>query len=98
MKERITQSTIHSKVSKVLEQLPINFVVCINYKRSKGMANVNIGGTKTELVYNVYDSNLDNWTHQKPILSGTFEDSDGISRWAEKYYKFKKNVEELKQR
>lgn len=73
-------------------------MVCIDYRRSKGAANVNIGITKCELKYRVFDSGLDDWTHQPAVIYGEFEDSDGIGWWPELYNHLKHDVEVLNEK
>lgn len=94
----LTQNNILEKVQKVLDGLNPRYVVCINYRRSKGKANVNIGITKCELIYRVFDSEKEDWTHQPPVISGTFEDSDGTSWWRELYNQLKHDVEVLNEK
>ena len=95
---KLTQDNILKKVHEVLDQLDPRYVVVIDYRRSKGKANVNIGITKCELRYKVYDSELDDWTHQPAIIYGTFEDSDYTVWWPELYNNLKHSVEVLNEK
>ena len=92
---KLDQSNILQKVSAELDKLSPRYVVCINYRRSKGKANVNIGITKCELIYRVFDSEKEDWTHQQAVIWGTCEDSDGTSWWMELYSQLKHDVEVL---
>ena len=92
---KLDQTNILQRVSAELDKLSPRYVVCINYRRSKGKANVNIGITKCELIYRVFDSEKEDWTHQPPVISGTFEDSDGTSWWWELFASLKNDVEVL---
>lgn len=92
---KLDQTNILKVVSAELDKLSPRYVVCINYRRSKGKANVNIGITKCELIYRVFDSEKEDWTHQPSVISGTFEDSDGTSWWWELLASIKKDVEIL---
>jgi len=94
-KIKLTQDNILKKVHEALDQLNPRYVVVIDYRRSKGKGNVNIGITKCELRYKVYDTELDDWTHQSAIIYGTFEDSDGTDWWLEMYNNLKYSVEVL---
>lgn len=91
-------SNILMKVNEVLDKLNKRYVFVIDFRRSKGSGNVNIGGTKTELIYKVFDTELEDWTHQPNILQGTFEDSDGTTWWPYRYDSLKHDVEVLNEK
>ena len=95
---KLTQDNILKKVHEVLDQLHPRYVVCIDYRRSKGAGNVNIGGTKCELKYRVFDTELDDWTHQPAVIYGEFEDSDYTTWWPERYASLKHDVEVLNEK
>ena len=95
---KLTQDNILKKVHEVLGQLHPRYVVCIDYRRSKGAGNVNIGITKCELIYRVFDSELEDWTHQPGVIHGTFEDSDGTIWWPNFYNQLKHDVEVLNEK
>ena len=82
---KIDQTTICKLVYTELDKLPDHYVVCMDMRRSKGLANVNVGGTKFELRIKVFDSDVEDWTHVPNVGSFTFEDSDGTNWWTEKY-------------
>lgn len=86
-RRKIDQTTICKLVYTELDKLPDHYVVCMDMRRSKGIANVNIGGTKFELRIKVFDSSVDDWTHAPNVGSFTFEDSDGTYRWPKIYQK-----------
>ena len=94
-RKKIDQSTIYKLVYTELDKLPERYVVCIDLRRSKGVANVNIGGTKFELRVKIFDSGVDDWTKAPNVGSFTFEDSDGIMWWSEIYTAFVRKVAEL---
>lgn len=94
-RKKIDQSTIYKLVYAELDKLPSRYVVCMDLRRSKGGANVNIGGTKFELRVKIFDSGVDDWTHAPNVASFTFEDSDGIFWWSETYAFFVRKVAEL---
>lgn len=83
--KRIDQTTICKLVYKELDKLPSRYVVCMDLRRSKGVANVNVGGTKFELRVKIFDSGVDDWTKAPNVASFTFEDSDGIMWWPDDY-------------
>lgn len=91
-------SNILTKVNEVLDKLNKRYVFVIDFRRSKGAGNVNIGGTKTELIYKVFDTELEDWTHQPNVLHGTFEDSDGTIWWLDIYNHLKHDVEVLNEK
>ena len=97
-RNNLTPGNILTKVNEVLDKLNKRYVVTINYRRSKGPGNVNIGGTKTELIYWVFDTELEDWTHQPSIVHGTFEDSDGTIWWPDTYNHLKHDVEVLNEK
>ena len=92
---KLTQDNLLKKVHEILDTLHPRYVVCIDYRRSKGRGNVNIGITKCELIYRVFDSELENWTKQPAVIYGTFEDSDGTIWWPNQYSSLKHSVEVL---
>jgi hypothetical protein len=94
-RKKIDQSTIYKLVYTELDKLPERYVVCMDLRRSKGAANVNIGGTKFELRVKIFDSGVDDWTHAPNVASFTFEDSDGIFWWSETYAALVLKVVEL---
>ena len=67
----------------------------MDMRRSRGAANVNIGGTKFELRVIIFDSDVEDWTHAPGVGSFTFEDSDGIFWWPDFYSAFVKRIKEL---
>jgi len=83
--KRIDQTTICKLVYQELDKLPSRYVVCMDLRRSKGVANVNVGGTKFELRVKIFDSGVDDWTKAPNVGSFTFEDSDGIIWWPDDY-------------
>lgn len=83
--KRIDQTTICKLVYRELDKLPSRYVVCMDLRRSKGVANVNIGRTKFELNVKIFDSGVDDWRYAPNVGSFTFEDSDGIIWWAHDY-------------
>lgn len=93
--KKINQDTICKLVYAELDKLPKQYVVAIDMRRSRGAANVNIGGTKFELLVIIFDSNVEDWTHAPNVGSFTFEDSDGIIGWPEIYSAFMKRIKEL---
>jgi len=93
--KKINQDTICKLVYTELNKLPERYVVVLNMRRSKGVANVNIGGTKFELCVKIFDSDVEDWTHAPNVGSFTFEDSDGITWWSEYYQAFVKRIDEL---
>ena len=93
--KKIDQTTICKLVYAELDRLPNRYVVCMDLRRSKGVANVNIGGTKFELRIKIFDSGVDDWTKAPNVGSFTFEDSDGIMWWPEIYSAFVKCIKEL---
>lgn len=95
---KLDQNNILKKVSELLDKLDPRYVVTIDYRRSKGAANVNIGITKCELSYKVFDSGLDDWTHQPAVIYGTFEDSDYTTWWPELYNQLTNDVNILNEK
>ena len=93
--KKINQDTICKLVYAELAKLPKQYVVAIDMRRSRGPANVNIGGTKFELRVKIFDSDVEDWTHAPNVCSFTFEDSDGIIWWPEMYSAFVKRIKEL---
>lgn len=93
--KKINQDTICKLVYAELDKLPDHYVVCMDMRRSKGLANVNIGGTKFELKIRIFDSSVDDWTHVPNVGSFTFEDSDGIIWWPESYHAFVEHINKL---
>jgi hypothetical protein len=97
-KTKLTRDNILKKVYELLDQLDKRYVVCIDYRRSKGAANVNIGITKCELIYRVFDAGLDDWAHQPAVIYGRFEDSDYTDWWWDNYNHLKHDVEVLNEK
>ena len=93
--KQINQDTICKLVYAELDKLPNHYVVCMDMRRSKGLANVNVGGTKFELRIRVFDSDIEDWTHAPNVGSFTFEDSDGTIWWPEQYQAFVKHINKL---
>lgn len=93
--KKIDQTTICKLVYKELDRLPNRYVVVMEMLRSRGVANVNCGGTKFELNVKIFDSDVENWTHAPNVGSFTFEDSDGTIWWSGIYSAFVKRIEEL---
>lgn len=96
--KKITKGNILEKVNGVLKTLPKSYVYTIDYRKSLGPGNVNIGGTKTELNIKVYDTDLENWTRQPNVYARTFEDSDGDILWAAVFSQFEDEMEGLRAR
>ena len=94
-RKKIDQSTICKLVYTELDKLPERYVVVMDLRRSKGVANVNIGGTKFQLRVKIFDSGVDDWTHAPNVGEFEFEDSDGIFWWSETYAFFVRKVAEL---
>ena len=94
-RKKINQDTICKLVYAELDKLPKQYVVAMDMRRSRGAANVNIGGTKFELRVKIFDSDVEDWTHAPIVSSFTFEDSDGIICWSDIYSTFVKRIEEL---
>lgn len=93
--KKITKANILSRVNAVLETLPENYVFVIDYRKSLGPGNVNIGQTKTELNIKVFDTDLEDWTHQPNVYHCTFEDSDGTTWWNSQFADFERKIERL---
>lgn len=93
--KKINQDTICKLVYTELDKLPEQYVVTIKMRRSRGSANVNVGGTKFELCVKIYDSDIEDWTHAPNVGSFTFEDSDGIIWWPEAYHAFVEHINKL---
>ena len=91
--KKIDQTTICKLVYKELDRLPNRYVVVMEMLRSRGVANVNIGGTKFELNVKIFDSDVENWTHAPNVGSFTFEDSEGTIWWSGIYSAFVKRIE-----
>ncbi len=83
--KRIDQTTICKLVYQELDKLPSRYVVFMDLRRSKGVANVNVGCTQFELRVKIFDSGVDDWTKAPNVGSFTFEDSDGIMWWPDIY-------------
>jgi hypothetical protein len=94
----INQATIPGLVYKELEQLPPRYVYVMDFRKSLGPGNVNIGGTKFELIIKVFDTDKENWTHQPGVYERTFEDSDGTTWWGNQYADFLTDMKYLKER
>ena len=94
-KEHVDKSNILTKVNRELSKLPSSYVVCLDCKESKGKANVNIGGTKFQLKIHVFDSDLEDWTHQPSVLFKEFDDSDGTVWWNDSFQSLKNSIEQL---
>ena len=94
-RKKIDQTTICKLVYTELDKLPERYVFVMDLRRSKGVANVNIGGTKFQLQVKIFDSAVEDWTHAPNIGEFTFEDSDGIFWWSEIYAFFVQKVAEL---
>lgn len=94
-RKKIDQTTICKLVYAELDRLPKRYVTCMVMRRSKGVANVNVGGTKFELRVRIYDSGVDDWTQAPNVGSFTFEDSDGIMWWSEDFSALVKQVDNL---
>lgn len=93
--KKINQDTICKLVYAELDKLPKQYVVAMDMRRSRGAANVNIGGTKFELRVKIFDTDVEDWTHAPNVGSFTFEDSDGIIWWPGIYSTFVKRIKEL---
>lgn len=78
--------------------LPESYVFVIDYRKSLGAGNVNIGGTKTELKIKIFDTDLDDWTHQPSVYQRTFEDSDGLIWWSSQFYAFEQEMKYYRER
>ena len=97
-RKNITKENILSRVNAVLETLPENYVFAINYRKSLGPGNVNIGKTKTELKVYVFDTDLEDWTHQPSVYRRTFEDSDGTTQWNDQFADFEREMKYYRER
>lgn len=93
--KKIDQTTICKLAYAELDKLPNRYVVVMEMRRSRGVANVNIGGTKFELNIKIFDSDVKDWRHAPNVGSFTFEDSDGIFWWPDIYSAFVKRIKEL---
>lgn len=93
--KRIDQTTICKLVYQELDKLPSRYVVCMDLRRSKGVANVSVGGTKFNLQVRIFDSGIDDWTKAPNVGFFTFEDSDGIMWWPDHYNKLINHVKIL---
>lgn len=93
--QKINQDTICKLVYAELNNLPKQYVVAMDIRRSRGVANVNIGGTKFELRVKIFDTDVEDWTLAPNVGSFTFEDSDGIIWWPDIYSAFVKRIKEL---
>lgn len=93
--KKIDQTTICKLVYAELDRLPNRYVVVMEMRRSRGAANVNIGGTKFELNIKIFNSDVKDWTHAPNVGSFTFEDSDGVFWWPDIYSAFVKHIKEL---
>jgi hypothetical protein len=94
-RKKIDQTTICKLVYAELDKLPERYVVVMNMRRSRGVANVNLGGTKFELRVKIFDSGVEDWTHAPNVGDFDFEDSDGIFWWPEIYTALVKKVAEF---
>lgn len=94
-RKKIDQTTICKLVYAELDKLPKRYVIVMDLRRSKGVANVNIGETKFELIVKIFDSGVDDWTHAPVVATFDFEDSDGTFWWSETYTVLVRKVAEL---
>ena len=96
-RKNITKANILSRVNAVLETLPENYVFVIDYRKSLGPGNVNVGQTKTELNIKVFDTDLEDWVRQPNVFWQTFEDSDGTIWWNSQFADFERAIERLRE-
>lgn len=90
--KKLTSENILNSVNEVMLTLPKNYVYCLDFRKSQGPGNVNIGQTKTELKIKIFDTDLEDWTHQPCVYSRTFEDSDGTTWWGSQFADFKREI------
>lgn len=93
--KKITKENILERVHNVLKNLPSAYVFTMDYRKSQGLGNVNIGQTKTELAIRVFDTDLEDWTKQPAVCFYTFEDSDGTIWWSSMFADFERKINAL---